>query len=313
MSFDVRPLSPVLGAEIVGLDLAEPVDAAAFRRVREALEAHGVVVFRDQARLTPARHVEFSRAFGPLQIHVRAEFLHPEHPEILVVSNVVENGRNVGLADAGRYWHSDLSYVAEPSLGSLLHAREIPAEGGDTLFASTTAAYEALDEGTRAVVDGLAAVHDYDARNREQAALGLRTGLSAAQRQAVPPVVHPVVRVHPATGRRALFVNEGFTTRIVGLPEEEGAALLARLFEHQRRPDFVYRHVWRPHDLVFWDNRSTLHLAAGCPPHLRRHMFRTTVEGDRPVGPGGLVGGGLIESPGIYPTLAPDVPTTSFG
>lgn len=285
MGWTIEPLSDVLGAEIVGLDLGTPVPDADFARVEEALGRHGVLAFRDQ-RITPAQHVAFSRRFGELMVHVQKRFHHRDHPEILIVSNVMEGGEPIGLADAGRYWHSDISYVPEPSLGSLLHAQELPAEGGDTLFASMTAAYDALDEATKARIDRLTAVHDYDARNRRQNALSsLRPALTEAQLKEVPAVEHPVVRVHPATGRKALFVSEGFTTHVVGLPEEEGRDLLARLFEHQARPEFLYRHAWRPHDLVMWDNRATMHLATGCPPHLRRTLYRTTVKGDRPVGP----------------------------
>jgi taurine dioxygenase len=289
-SFAINPLSDVLGAEVVGLDTGGPVPDADLARVEDALNRHGVLVFRDQ-RVTPAQHVAFSRRFGELMIHVQQKFRHKEHPEILIVSNVIENGEPIGLVDAGRYWHSDISYVPEPSLGSLLHAQELPEEGGDTIFASMTAAYDALDEATKERIDGLTAVHDYDARNRKQNAKdALRPALSEEQRRTVPPTEHPVVRVHPGSGRKALFVSEGFTTHIVGLPPEEGDALLARLFEHQTRPEFCYRHVWRPGDMVFWDNRSTMHLATGCPPHLRRTMYRTTVKGDRPVGPARAAG-----------------------
>jgi len=284
MSFAVRPLSPVLGAEAVGIDLADGVDDAAFARLRHAFEVHSVLVIRDQRRLTPARHIEFSRRFGPLEQHVQKRFHLAGHPEILVVSNVIENGEPIGLVDAGHYWHSDLSYMAEPSLGSLLHAQELPERGGDTLFVSMHAAYEALDAATRERLAGLEAEHSYLARNLKQTAKSaLRPALDAKAASTVPPVVHPVVRVHPATGRPALFVNEGFTTRILGLPEAESRALLDRLFAHMVDGRFTYRHRWQAHDLVFWDNRATIHFATGCPPELHRTLYRTTVHGDRPI------------------------------
>jgi taurine dioxygenase len=286
MPFEIRSLAAPLGAEIIGLDLMQEVAEADLARIKAALADRGVVVFRDQANLTPARHVEFSRNFGPLEIHVQHAFHHKEHPEILIVSNVVEDGKPIGLTDAGRYWHSDLSYVAEPSLGSLLHARELPDEGGDTLFASMVAAYEALPAALRVRIDGLEAEHSYEARNKiQQAKYGdLRPGLSEEQRAKVRPVVHPVVRVHPESGRKALFVNEGFTTRIIGLPEAESAELLRELFDISVEERFIYRHRWQPNDLVFWDNRQTMHLATPFPTHFRRRLNRTTVRGDVPVG-----------------------------
>jgi taurine dioxygenase len=283
MGFDIRPLSHVLGAEVLGLDLSEPLPEAEFTRVRTAFEEHSVLVFRDQQRLAPHEHIAFSHRFGPLEIHVQERFLLRGHPEILIVSNVFENGQPIGLVDAGHYWHSDLSYMAEPSLGSMLHAKELPAEGGDTQFVGMRAAYEALDEAMKARIASLEAEHSYLARNRKQGETNpYRPQLDEETAAKVPPVIHPVVRVHPATGRPALFVSEGFTTRILGLPERESRELLAALFEHMTQSRFIYRHRWQPHDLVFWDNRATVHLATGCPPHLRRTLYRTTVRGDRP-------------------------------
>ena len=189
MSFEIRNLDAPLGAEILGLDLSNGAEPADIARIKAALADRGVLVFRDQADLSPSQHVEFSRHFGPLEIHVQQSFHHKQHPEILIVSNVVEDGKPIGLTDAGRYWHSDLSYVAEPSLGSLLHARELPDEGGDTLFASMVAAYDALPSGLRERIDGLEAEHSYEARNKiQQAKYGdLRPGLSEDQRAKVPP------------------------------------------------------------------------------------------------------------------------------
>ena len=282
VSIDIRPLHPILGAEVIGLDLARELPEDEFRTIRDAFNRYSVLVFRGQQSLTPAQQVAFSRRFGPLEVHVLHQFLHPEFPEILLVSNEVRDGRNIGLADAGRYWHSDLSYKAEPSLGSLLCAKVLPAEGGDTLFASTIAAYERLPAELRARLDGLGAEHDYAARMKKQG----RPDLSATQRAEVPPVVHPVVRVHPETGKRALFVNEGFTTRILGIPEDESCAILDQLFAAETDPDIVYRHKWIEGDMVMWDNRSLIHLAAGCPPEMPRTMYRTTIKGDVPVGGG---------------------------
>jgi taurine dioxygenase len=285
MTHAIRPLSPVIGSEITGLDLSRPLPDGDFDAVRRALETTSLLVIRDQ-HLTPEAHIAFSRRFGPLEIHVQHRFHLAGHPEILVVSNVIEKGEPIGLADAGRYWHSDLSYMREPSLGSLLHAQELPAEGGDTLFVSMHAAYDALPADIKRRIDTLEAVHDYAARNAKQtAASPLRPTLTPEMAAKVPPAVQPVVRLHPATGRPALFVNEGFTTHIVGMPAAESEALLALLFDHMVKPDFQYRHRWRGHDLVMWDNRATIHLATGCPPELRRTLYRTTVRGDLPIGP----------------------------
>ncbi|MDT6963052.1 TauD/TfdA family dioxygenase [Cupriavidus sp. SZY C1] len=280
--FEIRPLGAALGAEVVGLDLSQPLSDDDFRRIHRAHLDHHVVVFRDQ-RITPDQQIAFSRRFGPLQIHVLHQFQLANHPEILIVSNVLRDGKPIGLGDAGHFWHSDLSYKEKPSLGSLLHAIELPAEGGDTLFANMHAAYDGLSDALKRRVEGLTAEHTYLARYAElQQRSPWRPNLTPEQIAQVRPVVHPVVRTHPETGRKALFVSEHFTTRIVGLPEAESRALLDELFAHSVQPRYVYRHYWRAHDLVFWDNRSLLHLAGGTPDHLRRVMYRTTIEGDTP-------------------------------
>jgi taurine dioxygenase len=280
--FDVRRFDAPVGAEIVGLDLSQPVDAAAFAKVHKAHLDHHVIVFRDQ-RITPDQQIEFSRRFGPLQIHVLHQFLLAGHPEILIVSNVVENGKPVGLGDAGVYWHSDLSYKELPSLGSMLYAQELPAEGGDTLFADMHLAYETLPEHLRRAVEGRFAEHTYLAKYAElQSRSPWRPNLSAEQIAQVKPVAQPIVRVHPETGRKALFVSEHFTTKIIGMPEDESRELLDAIYAHSVLPEHVYRHQWLPHDMVFWDNRSLMHLAAGCPPEMRRLLHRTTIEGTKP-------------------------------
>nr|WP_226993806.1 TauD/TfdA family dioxygenase [Burkholderia plantarii] len=277
------PFDGPLGAEVIGLDLSQPLGDAAFARIHRAHLDHHVLVFREQ-RITPDQQVAFSRRFGPLQIHVLHQFALPGHPEVLIVSNIVEDGKPIGLGDAGHFWHSDLSYKEKPSLGSLLHAQELPAEGGDTLFANMHLAWDTLPDALKQAVQGRRAEHTYLARYAElQARSPWRPNLSAEQIAQVKAVEQPIVRTHPETGRRALFVSEHFTTRIVGLPEDESRALLDELFAHSVRDAFVYRHQWRDHDLVFWDNRSLMHLAAGTPDHLRRKLYRTTIEGDVPV------------------------------
>jgi taurine dioxygenase len=279
---EIRPFDAPVGAEVCGLNLNQPLAPTDFTRIHRAHLDHHVLVFRDQ-RITPEQQIAFSRRFGPLQIHVLHQFQLAGYPEVLVVSNVVENGKPVGLGDAGHFWHSDLSYKETPSLGSLLHAQELPAEGGDTLFANMHLAFDTLPVHLRRAVDGRVAEHTYLAKYAElQRRSPWRPDLDAAQIAQVKPVVQPVVRTHPETGRKALFVSEHFTTRVIGLPEDESRQLLDALFAHSTRPEHVYRHRWAQHDLVFWDNRSLMHLAAGTPDHLRRKMYRTTIEGDVP-------------------------------
>lgn len=278
--FDIRPFPGNVGVEIVGLDLSRPLNDADFARVHQAHLDYHVVVFRDQ-HITPQQQIDFSRRFGILQIHVLKQFLLANHPEIFIVSNIVENGQPIGLGDAGKYWHSDLSYKELPSLGSMLHAQELPSEGGDTLFANMHIAWETLPQALREAVEGRSAVHSYTARYSEGTnAASWRPTLTPDQLAAVALVTHPIVRTHPETGRKGLFVSEGFTTHIVGLPEDESHQLLGQIYAHSVRPEHVYRHQWQPHDLVFWDNRSMIHLATGCPTELRRKLFRTTIQGD---------------------------------
>ncbi|WP_409273468.1 TauD/TfdA dioxygenase family protein [Pseudomonas sp. KCJK9111] len=280
--FEVHPFAGAVGAEVIGLDLSRPLNAQDFARIHRAHLDHHVLVFRDQ-RITPEQQIAFSRRFGELQIHVLKQFLLQGHPEILIVSNIIENGQNIGLGDAGKFWHSDLSYKTLPSLGSMLHAQELPDEGGDTLFADMHKAWDAVPAALRTLVAGRSAAHSYTARYAETRFEGnWRPALTAEQLAQVQEVIHPVVRTHPETGRQALFVSEGFTTRIVGLPEDESRDVLQQLYALSVLEHNVYRHQWQPHDLVFWDNRSLIHLAAGCPAHLRRKLYRTTIQGDAP-------------------------------
>ena len=281
-TLQIRRFDAPLGAEVIGLDLSRPLALADFAAIHRAHLDHHVLVFRDQ-HITPQQQIDFSRRFGPLQIHVLHQFQLPGHPEVLVVSNVIEDGRPIGLVDAGHFWHSDLSYVERPSLGSMLHAQELPADGGDTVFANMHLAWETLPAALQRQVDGLRAEHSYLCKYEALRQRGpWRPKLSDEQIAKVKPQVHPVVRSHPETGRLALFVSEHFTTRIVGLPDDESRDLLAELFAHSVRPEHLYRHRWQPHDMVFWDNRSLMHLATGCPPEQRRRLNRTTIEGDLP-------------------------------
>jgi taurine dioxygenase len=291
----IRKLGKQLGAEISGIDLSQPPDEETFVAISDAFFEHQVVVFRDQ-RLTPSQQVAFTRRFGELEHHVRKEHCLEGHAEILVVSNVLdERGRAIGVQDAGRFWHSDLSYKRVPSLLSALYALEVPVKEGVVLgatgFASATAAYEALPGELKRRLQDLRNVHSYRyyrAKNvqaqKEEQARGGRTvqehSPSEAQLQSVPDVEVPIVRTHPVTGRKGLFINEAHTSCVVGLPEEESSALLAQLYSHIVKPEFRYEHRWRAGDLLMWDNAAVQHKAKfDYDLPLRRVMHRTTVRG----------------------------------
>jgi len=298
MALTVKKLTPTLGAEISGIDLSQPLSDETFAEVAAIFFEHEVAVFRDQ-HLTPGQQIAFTRRFGVLEHHVRRESRLEGHPEILIISNILDgNGRAIGSQDAGRFWHSDLSYRAEPSLLSALYALEIPVRDGqalgDTAFASTTAAYEALPEAMKARLAPLRNVHsyrDYRAKNaRAQAEEQARGGRvveehtpTEAQLAAVPDIAIPVVRTHPVTKRKGLFASEGHTSHIPGLAREESDRLLGELYRHITDERFVYRHRWRVGDLLMWDNCAVQHKATfdyGLP--LRRRLHRTTVRGSAP-------------------------------
>jgi len=281
---EVRPSGEALGAEIV-VDLAGEIDEATFRAIEAAFHEHIVVVFRGQL-LSSERQIAFSRRFGELEVHIVREYLLAGFPEILLVSNIRDAaGENIGLADAGFTWHSDVSYRRRPSRCSLLYAIEVPEEGGrtlgDTVFANTVRAYEALPAGMKAWLEGRKAVHRYSERMR--VADSPRPKLTAAQLAETPDVAHPIVRTHPVTGRKALYVTKGECVGIEGVPDDEGRAVIEELHDHCIKAEFQYRHRWRVGDLLMWDNATAMHLAV-CDYALpqRRLMHRTTVIGDVP-------------------------------
>ena len=290
----VNRLGKHLGAEIRGVDLSVPLDDETFAQVAQAFFDNEVVVLRDQ-HITPAQQIAFTRRFGTLEAHVRKESRLADHDEIFVLSNKVDaNGKAIGAQDAGRYWHSDLSYKREPSMLSALYAVEIPVKDGvalgNTYFASTTAAYDALSPAMKERVAALRNVHSYrDYRLRNYAAQqeDMRRGIRTVQEHAptpeqlasVPDTEMAVVRVHPVTGRKGLFVNEGHTSHLSGMPRAESDALLAELYAHITRPEFVYAHSWRVGDLLMWDNIAVQHKATFDYDPLPRLMYRTTVRG----------------------------------
>ena len=272
------------GAEIA-CDLARGLDEATFREIGRAFHDNIVVVFRGQT-LSNERHIEFSRRFGELEIHIVRKYLLPGFPEILLISNIQDNrGEHIGLADSCFTWHSDTSYRRRPSRCSLLYAKEVPQRDGrplgDTVFANAIAAYEALSESMKKRLAGLRAIHRYSARRR--GADSPRPKLTQAQLEETPDIAHPIVRTHPYTGRKSLYVTAGECVGIEGMPKDEAVDLIAELDTHCVRPEFLYRHKWQVGDLLMWDNTSSMHLAI-CDYALpdRRLMHRTTVIGTVP-------------------------------
>jgi taurine dioxygenase len=236
--------------------------------------------------MTNAEHVRFSQRFGPSEIHTVKQYLLPDFPEIIALANRGEDGTRP-IANGGAYWHSDITYKARPPMGSILYALEVPPTDGDTLYCDMAAAYEALPESTKARLDDLRAVHSYLPRFMASRAIdesfkGSPFQLSDEQKAEVAEVTHPLVRTHPESGRKALFVNEGFTIRVEGMDEAEGRALLDELNAHEAQPEFIYRHRWSVGDVVFWDNRVTMHRATDYDRRYARRMHRTTIQGDVP-------------------------------
>ena len=295
----VTRLGKHLGARITGVDLSHPLDDNTFAQVSQAFFDNEVVVFPSQ-QLTPQQQIAFTQRFGTLEHHVRKEARLSEHPEVFILSNKLDaQGKAIGAQDAGRFWHSDLSYKREPSLLSALYAVEIPLKDGkplgDTHFASTTAAYDALPEEKKQQLAKLKNIHSYrDYRIKNYAAQqeDMRRGIRTVQEHAptpeqlasVPDMATPVVRVHPITGRKGLFVNEGHTSHMHDMPEAEGDALLRELYDHITRPEFIYAHLWAPGDLLMWDNIAVQHKATFDYDPLSRLLYRTTVRGPAVVG-----------------------------
>jgi taurine dioxygenase len=267
---DIVKVTPHCGAEVRGIDLSQPLDDAAAGALGRALSEHCVLFFRDQS-LTPEQQKSLGRRFGSLHLHPAFPDILEGHPEIMVI-RADENTKRI----AGEDWHSDVSCDAEPPLGSILYMQEVPPVGGDTLFASMYAAYEALSAPMRQFLTGLTALHDGEATYR-----GRYEGMKNADKP-YPATEHPVVRTHPLSGRPALFVNRIFTKRIVQLAERESDALLAMLFQHIEIPEFQCRFQWAPGSVAFWDNRCTQHHALwDYYPHRRRGL-RVTIQGERP-------------------------------
>ncbi len=274
------PLSPAIGMEVHGIDMSRPAPPDTIARLNEVLSHNSILLFRDQD-LTPERHIAFSRYFGELEPHVADQYNMPGHPEIFIVSNVVENGREIGARGGARHWHSDYSYRERPSLGSLFHCLECPPEGGQTQFASMYTAYEALPNEKKELLAGVRAVHDYNYYWTNYTPH--RKPLTEEQRRQVPPVAHPALRTHPVSGRRALYLAHQVVSHFEGMEFDESQEIIEEIVSFATESRFVYTHEWRPGDVIFWDNRSSMHrvLPFDEERHHRR-MHRTTLKGDRP-------------------------------
>jgi len=302
MSFTARPLSDLLGAELAGLDARLAYSPPIQESLRAALFRHQVLAIRDQA-LTPQQFVAFARNFGELEPFFTNAYSLPDCPEIYVLSNVRRAGRPIGRDGAGTHWHSDHTFQREPAIATLLYAVDVPEQGGETLFADMYAAYEALSEGEKRRLAGRRAIHRYQKKEHlytadpAQAAAerdgidrlrALRRQEESAAGPPAPPKAplpdqrHPVVRTHPVTGRKALYLNDEMTVGIDGMPDGEAVELLQRLCAEATRPERVYRYRWRRGDIIIWDNPSVLHAATYTDPAEPRTLYRLTIKGPEP-------------------------------
>jgi len=271
----VRPLSASIGAEIIGIDLSQPMSDALFAKVLDTWHQNLVILFRDQ-QLREDDQVRFGALFGPPAVSHTKRFT-TANPAVMLISNIRENGQMIGaLPDGEMHFHSDQCHQERPAMASMLYALEVPSKGGNTLFANAYKAYETLPESIKTRIEGRKALNAYD----YQAAA---THRGTRLREGIPSCWHPAVRTHPATGKKALYVNRLMTIAIEGMPEEESDRLLGTLFDHQEQPQFVYEHVWRPHDLLLWDNRCALHARTDFSAAERRLLRRLTILGEKPV------------------------------
>jgi alpha-ketoglutarate-dependent taurine dioxygenase len=278
----LRPITPHIGVEVRGVDLARPISDDVFEAMRTAWLARTIMLIRDQPHVQPAHLIAFARRFGALDEHDQPQYCLRGYPEIAIVSNVKEGDRYVGAPNAGRQWHSDAQYLRRPPSASLLWAKEVPPEQGNTCFANMVAAYAALEpplqqRAAQAIVR-FSRVRAYALYHPE------RPPLTDDEKVRLPDVCHPMVRTHPETGERALYVGgEQHGGSVVGMPDAEGAQMMRELRDFATRPDFVYEHRWRVGDLIVWDNRSAMHCALPYDAlRHRRMMYRLQVAGDEP-------------------------------
>ena len=263
---EVIPSGKILGATVMGLDLAQALSAANFAAVRDALGAHGVLRFPEQ-QLTAQQLADFSARFGKLEINVANAYQEPGLPQVMILSNIVDNGKAIGMSDAGQSWHTDMSYSKTIAFANVLYGIKIPRRDGRTLgnteFCNMHAAYEGLPDELKQRLEGKTVLHDFnkfwEMMRREKGSQ--RPPLTGAQRKAKPPVSHPLFLTHPLTGRRVLYANPGYSMRINELPQKESDEILAFLFEHQTQPAYRYAHQWQEGDLMLWEDIGTIHNA----------------------------------------------------
>ena len=276
MSLTITPISSALGAEIDGVDLTQPLSLEQRDAIEQALLQHQVIFFKNQV-ITPQQQARFAANFGDLHIHPIYPNV-PEQPEVLVLDTAVTDVRDNAV------WHTDVTFLPTPALGAVLSAKQLPAFGGDTLWASGIAAFEGLSKPLQVLLDGLTATHDFTKSFPLERFGSTPEDLARWEqtRKNNPPLSHPVVRTHPVSGRKSLFVNEGFTTKINELSEAESDAILKLLFAHATRPEYTIRWRWQENDVAFWDNRVTQHYAVDDYRPNRRVMHRATILGDAP-------------------------------
>lgn len=304
MTLTATPMSAGFGAEIEGLDLSKPIDEASRRELMALFWRYKVIAIRGQD-VAPDGFIRFAEAFGPIEPFFISAYNLPSHPQIYVLSNVRENGKPIGRDGAGTHWHSDSTFTEKPSSVTLLHGVTVPGRGGDTLFADTVDAYERLDAETRARIEGRRAIHRYQRKefvfsgdravdDAERAEIERLKAIRQAEEAAAAPSptaqrsnrepdrLQPIVRTHPVTGRKALYLNDEMTVGIEGMPDDEGVPLLRRLCDFATAPERVLRYRWRQGDVVAWDNAAVVHSATFTPADQPRVMHRLTIEGTVP-------------------------------
>jgi len=273
-----KSLSPGFGLEALDVDVSKPLSAADFGELEQTFFRGQVLVLRAQS-LTPAQYVAFARRLGPPEPHVIDQFHHPADSNILILSNRKTNGQPIGLADAGTYFHTDYSYLQVPARATMLYSIEVPAAGGNTLFANQYAAYDDLSEQMKQKIASLIAVHHYGNRKEmNDSSRVAASPLTPEQKAKMPLITHPLVRAHPVTGRNALYAVSGSSYGIVGMPDDEAVALLDELASHSTQPKYVLSYSYRVGDVVIWDNASLLHSATLTDPADPRTLWRITIK-----------------------------------
>ena len=272
MSLETRPLTTTFGAEVRGVNISSDCPETVIDEVKDLWAQHKLLLFRDQFP-SETDLVDFSGHFGPLEIHVRREYLSPDNPEILYISNIKENGRPIGILSENEVgWHYDQIYLPKPAVGSLLTSVKLPPDGGSTHFADMEAAYEQLPDDIKTKLEGKRATQSYEAFN---SAYSVPT--NKEQKKKTADIDHPIIRTHPITGRKSLYMCPGMTTQILGMPDAESSELLDFLFDWIVRPEFVYSHEWQLGDAVMWDNACTMHKRDPFDQQYERLMKRTTI------------------------------------